>query len=75
MATEDDPHICALCKRGRLFSSLKELKVRQGSDKGYLHVQATVEIRICDFCGDKSFGPGADKILDEAFRRKYDNLP
>jgi hypothetical protein len=75
MATDDSVIICALCKRGRLSSFLKELKVRQSSDKGYVHFRATIAVRICGFCGAKSFGPGAEQILDEAFRGEYDKLP
>jgi hypothetical protein len=35
----------------------------------------TVAVGICDFCGDESFGAGAEETLDEAFRREYDKLP
>jgi hypothetical protein len=29
----------------------------------------------CSNCGARSFGPGSEKILDEAFQREYDKLP
>ena len=74
MASEDDFIRCDLCKTGRLCSSSKELRVRQLSDKGPVHFSATIVVRICDFCGAKSYGPGADQILDEAFRRAYGSL-
>jgi hypothetical protein len=74
MASEDDFIVCDLCKTGRLSSSLRELRVRQSSDKGYVHFSATIAVRTCDFCGAKSYGPGADQILDKAFRREYDRL-
>ena len=75
MLTEDDVAVCNLCKRGRLSSSFRELNLRQLSDKGYVHFRVTVAINICDSCGYKSLGAGADQILDEAFRREYDKLP
>ena len=75
MATEDDLSVCNLCKRGRLSSSFKELNLRQLSDKGYVHFRVTVAVNICDFCRNESLGAGAEQILDEAFRREYDNLP
>jgi hypothetical protein len=75
MATEDGFIVCDLCKRGRLSGSFKELTVRQWSDKGYVHFRVTITVRICVCCGDESFGPGAEQILDEAFRREYDKLP
>jgi hypothetical protein len=71
----DDSVICDLCKKGQLSGSLEELKVQQWSDKGYVHFRTTIPIRICDFCGAKSFGPAAEQILDEAFRREYNKLP
>jgi hypothetical protein len=74
MASEDNFIVCDLCERGRLSSSVRELRVRQSSDKGHVHFSATIEVRICEFCGAKSFGPGVDQILDEAFRREYDKL-
>ena len=74
MASEDNFMVCDLCKRGRLASSLRELRVRQSSNKGDVPFSATIAVRICDFCGAKSYGPGADQILDEAFRREYDKL-
>jgi len=75
MATEDDVAVCSLCKRGRLSSSFRELNLRQLSDKGYVHFRVTVAVSICDSCGAKSLGAGAEQILDEAFRREYDKLP
>jgi hypothetical protein len=75
MATEDDLTVCNLRKRGRLSNSLKELNLRQLSDKGYVHFRVTVAVNICDSCGDESLGAGAEQILDEAFRREYDKLP
>jgi hypothetical protein len=75
VATNDNSVVCDLCKRGQLSSFRKELKVRQWSDKGYLHVCVTVAVCICNFCGTTSFGPGADQILDEAFRQEYEKLP
>ena len=74
MASEDNFMVCDLCKRGRLASSLRELRVQQSSNKGYVHFSATIAVRICDICGAKSYGPGTDQILDEAFRREYDKL-
>jgi hypothetical protein len=75
MATEGDFAVCNLCRRGRVSSSLKELNLRQLSDKGYVHFRVTVAVGICDFCGDESLGAGAEQLLDEAFRREYDKLP
>ena len=74
MATEDG-FICDLCKGGRVSSSVKELTLRQWSDKGYVHFHVTIAVRICGSCGAESFGPGAEQILDEAFRQEYDKLP
>ena len=74
MASEDNFIVCDLCKRGRLGSSLRELRVRQSSDKGYIQFSATIAVRICDVCGAKSYGPGANQMLDEAFRREYEKL-
>jgi hypothetical protein len=74
MASEDNFIVCDLCKRGPLGSSLRELRVRQSSNKGDVHFSAKIAVRICDFCGAKSYGPGTDQILDEAFRREYDKL-
>jgi hypothetical protein len=75
MATEGDFAVCNLCRRGRVSSSLKELNLRQLSDKGYVHFRVTIAVGICDSCGDESLGAGAEQLLDEAFRREYDKLP
>jgi len=75
MATEGDFAVCNLCRRGRVSSSLKELNLRQLSDKGYVHFRVTVAVGICDSCGDESLGAGAEQLLDEAFRREYGKLP
>jgi len=75
MATEGDFAVCNLCRRGRVSSSVKELNLRQLSDKGYVHFRVTVAVGICDSCGDESLGAGAEQLLDEAFRREYDKLP
>jgi hypothetical protein len=34
-----------------------------------------MQVGVCDHCGSWSFDQGADKILEEAFRREYDKLP
>jgi len=61
-------------RRG-VISALKELKLQQWSRKGYAHFRVMLTVRVCDFCGAKSFEPGAEQILDEAFQREYDKLP
>ena len=75
MATEGAFTVCNLCRGGRVFSSFKELNLRQLSDKGYVHFSVTVAVGICDSCGDESLGAGAERALDEAFSREYDKLP
>jgi hypothetical protein len=75
LATEDKFIVCDFCREGRLTSSLKELKLRQLSKKGYVHFSAVVTVRVCDFCGAKSFEAGAEQILNEAFEREYHKLP
>ena len=74
LATENVFVVCDFCKQGRLISSLEELNLRQMSVKGYVYFSAVVTVRVCDFCGTKSFEPGAEQILNEAFQREYDKL-
>jgi hypothetical protein len=54
---------------------LKEVKFQQWSKKGYVHFHVMLTVRVCDSCGTKSFEPGAEQIMDEAFQREYDKLP
>jgi hypothetical protein len=54
---------------------LKEVKFRQWSKKGYVHFRVMLTVRACDSCGGRSFEPGAELIMDEAFQREYDKLP
>jgi len=75
LATEDRFIACDSCKKGRVISALKELKLQQWSRKGYVHFRVMLTVRVCDFCGAKSSEPGAEQILDEAFQREYDKLP
>jgi len=71
----DHVAICDFCKKGGVIRSSKEIKFRQSTDKGYVHCLVTMQVGVCDHCGSWSFDQGADKILEEAFRREYDKLP
>jgi hypothetical protein len=75
MAAEDEPIVCEICKKGHVARRTKELAFRQWSDKGYVLCHVRVLMGTCSNCGAKSFGPGSEKILDEAFQREYDKLP
>jgi hypothetical protein len=75
MAAEDEPIICGICKKGRVTKRMEGMSFRQWSDKGYVHCRVTILMGTCDHCGAKSWDPGSDKILDEAFQREYDKLP
>jgi hypothetical protein len=75
LATDDRRIVCDFCNKGRLISSLKEVKFRQWSKKGYVHFRVMLAVRACDSCGGRSFEPGAERIMDEAFQREYDKLP
>ena len=54
---------------------MEEMQFRQLSYKGYVHCRVMVLIGTCDNCHQKSFGPGAENILNEVFQREYDKLP
>ena len=75
MAVEDEPVICEICKQGRVTKRMEEMAFRQWSDKEYIHCRATILIGTCNNWHQKSFGPGAENILNEAFQREYDKLP
>jgi len=75
MAAEERSIVCGLCNKGRLVGSLKGLELRQWSKKGYIYFHVVLPVRVCDSCGAKSLGPGAELIMDEAFQIEYDKLP
>jgi Cys-tRNA synthase (O-phospho-L-seryl-tRNA:Cys-tRNA synthase) len=75
LATDKGFIVCDFCNKGRLISSLKEVKFRQWSKKGYVHFSVMLTVRVCASCGARSFEPGADQIMDEAFQREYEKLP
>jgi hypothetical protein len=74
MVAEDEPVICAFCKKGGVTSRLEAMAFRQRSDKGYLHCRVTILIGTCDNCHAKFPDPATDKILDEAVQREYEKL-
>jgi hypothetical protein len=75
MAADGEPVTCELCKKGRVTRRMEEMQFRQLSYKGYVHCRVMVLTGTCDNCHQKSFGPGAENILNEAFQREYDKLP
>jgi hypothetical protein len=75
MAAEDEPIVCEICQKGHIIKRMEEMAFRQWSDKGYVHCRVTILTGTCDHCRVKSWDPGTDKILDEAFQREYDKLP
>jgi hypothetical protein len=74
MAAKSEPTVCDFCKTGHICQRVREVAFRQWSDKGYVHCRASVTMGVCDHCQASTPAPGADKILDEAFRREYDRL-
>jgi hypothetical protein len=75
MTAEDEPITCELCKKGRITRRVEEMSFRQLSYKGYVHCRVMVLIGTCDNCHQKSFDSEAENILNEAFKREYDELP
>jgi len=75
LATDNRFIVCDFCNKGRLIGSLKEVKFQQWSKKGYVHYRVMLTVRVCGSCGTRSFEPGAEQIMDEAFQREYDKLP
>jgi hypothetical protein len=67
LATEDKFIACDSCKKGRVISSLKELKLQQWRKKGYVHFRVMLTVRVCDFCGAKSFEPGPSRFWMKPF--------
>ena len=74
MAAKSAPAVCDFCKKGYMSQQVREVAFRQWSDKGYVHCRANVMMGVCDHCQASTPAPGADKILDDAFRREYDRL-
>jgi hypothetical protein len=76
MAAEDEPIVCEICQKGHIIKRMEEMEFWQWSDdKGWVHCRVTILTGTCDHCRVKSWDPGTDKILDEAFQREYDKLP
>jgi hypothetical protein len=74
MANKSEPTVCDFCKTGHISQRMREIAFRQWSDKGYVHCRASLMVGVCDHCQASAPAPGADKILDEAFRREYERL-
>jgi hypothetical protein len=74
MAAKSETTVCDFCKTGHISQRVRDVAFRQWSDKGYVHCRASVMMGVCDHCQASMPAPGADKILDEAFRREYDRL-
>jgi hypothetical protein len=63
---------CDSCGKGQIVKHFEDISFRQWSDGGHVHCRATVAVSVCENCGAGSLEPGADKIIDEVFRREYD---
>jgi hypothetical protein len=74
MAVKSEPTVCHFCKSGHISQRMREIAFRQWSDKGYVHCRASVMMGVCDHCQASALAPGADRILDEAFRQEYERL-
>jgi hypothetical protein len=74
MAAKSEPTVCDFCKIGHISQRMREVAFRQWSDKGYIHCRATLMVGVCNHCQASVPAPGADRILDDAFRREYDRI-
>ena len=58
-----------------MVRSDKEIAFKQQTDKGYIFCRVTIPMDICDHCGLKTWDEGAEAIINEAVRKKYERLP
>jgi hypothetical protein len=72
---EDDPTLCEFCRRGHVIERTQDIAVHQSSDKGYVHCRVTLPVLFCEACGSITSAPGAEDLIEEAFRRAYNALP
>jgi hypothetical protein len=63
---------CDSCGKGQIVKHVEDISFRQWSDRGHVHCRATIAVSACNNCGAGSLEPGADKIIDEVFRREHD---
>ena len=75
MSGRNENLVCALCRRGDLFTEDQQLAFRQRTDKGYVFCRVTISMDICTQCGFKSWGDLAEAVIEDAVRQEYDKLP
>jgi hypothetical protein len=65
---------CDFCRTVAVAWGLEDMSLRQSSDRGYVHYQATLVVGNCARCNTKSLTAEANRVLDAAFRREYERL-
>jgi hypothetical protein len=75
MSNNENGEICYFCKKGHFLRRTEEIAFHQWTDKGYVFCRVSVQMGVCDHCGSRNWSEDAEAVLEEAVRRKYDELP
>ena len=71
----DSKDSCPICRSGSFVKRIEEVDFLQWTDKGPVRCQVTILVAACEQCDYKTWGSEAEAAMEEAVRRKYEELP
>jgi hypothetical protein len=70
----DIPRACDFCKTGHLVKRRERIVFRQWTNKGFVFCRVVIPIDLCDRCGSRGWDEATESIIEETFRKEYEQL-